>query len=375
VIHGLLGSVIGATLLVTWGARGLPLDATGERPQLHFENGLRLDPTLTPADYSPRPLQGGSASQTWEYAFQFSGGLRLLVQMRITNLGPGSEHAQLTAAAAWPYGQVPRLTSNGRPRGEWTLSTDDKGFTLGVAQHVVKISSDRHHLTLRSGSGAYDIDAVPTIPPYRAGRVSLGRSNFYDLTIVAPRLRVRGTQIEPDGSRRDLGEGGGIMVHTRTNVADYDRALAMFGFHSFDEPAGLSFLEFTAARTRERLGLLLLIEDGHVRAWPGAIVREFAGLEPEAASPRYPIPTAFTLSGVDLAGRASLRLLRRDDLLSQISSPLFRFIVGQHTHPVQYVFSADYRVSWGRDSDARTVAGAGLASLSVLNAPPSGRSW
>ncbi len=370
-----LPAVAGALLLIAWGATILPVTAADDRPPLHFEDGLRPEPTLSPADYSPHRLQGGSASEIWEYALQFSSGLRMLVALRITNLGPGSEHAQLTAATAWPDGQLRNLINNGRPHGEWTLSADAKGFTLGVAQHVVSISSDRHHLTLDSGNGVFNIDALPTAPPYRAGRVSLGRSDFWDLTIVAPRLAVHGTVTEQDGQSRDLGEGAGIMLHTRTNVADYDRALAMFAFHSFDGPAGLSFLEFTAARTRERLGLLLLVEDHHVTAWPGTVAREYEGLLQEKKSPRYPLPAAFRLAGNDLAGRATLQLLRRDDILSQISSPIFRMVVGLRTHPVQYVFSADYRFSLGRDQDARVLAGAGLVSLSILNAPPSGRPW
>jgi hypothetical protein len=186
---------------------------------------------------------------------------------------------------------------------------------------------------------------------------------------------VRGTVADQDGSRRDLGEGTGIMVQTRSNVADYDRALAMFAFHSLDGPAGLSYLEFTDAQARERLGLLLLVEEGHVSAWPGPVARSYEGLAAEATSPKYPLPSAFTLASADVVGRGALRLLRRDDLLAQISSPIFRFVMRQVTHPVQYVFSADYRFSVGRGGNTRMLSGSGLASLAILNPPPASRPW
>lgn len=336
-----------------------------------------IGPGLQAVEILPRSLPGGSASETWEYIFRFSSGLILTAEFRVTNLGPGSGRAQVIASSVWPGGRRPPLMLNGRPRGDWTVSTANHGFTMSVAQHTLSVDGNRSRLALRASGGAFELDAIAVAPPYRAERAFGGRDGFYDLIVFAPRMAVQGVSILPDGTRQDLGPGVGFALHSITNLADFDRAIAVLRLHTFEGPTQVSLLEFTSPRTYERVGLALTIRGAEVRGSSGVVSRSYTGLVAEAEKPRYPLPAGIEwrpgAGGVE--GLAKLTLRRRDDLLAHVSSPFTRFIAGRSAHPVRYLYDAECRLTVQAGGERLESIGAGVATLEILNAPPAKNPW
>ncbi|HLA76886.1 MAG TPA: hypothetical protein VJU18_04820 [Vicinamibacteria bacterium] len=369
-----------APLLFAW--LGPPSATAGpaDRPALRFEGGTGPEVPLAPDQYRPRFDPGGQAWESWEYAFRFPNGYTLLAQFQISNLGLGSHRGLVVGIILGPDGRS-TLIKNGRARDSWTYEAPGQGCTLKIAKHVLSLEPPRHRLHVQNSQGEFTVEAESLTPSLRAGRIRLDASRFYDLTVLAPRLKARGSARFPGGPLLDLGEGVGVALRSYSNLADYQQAASVFRFHSFDPGVQLSLAEITttAKHGSERLGFLWMVRGSRVVFRSYDVDRRFTLTRRDAAGPGYPVPQALTLGAgrpdPAVSGQAKLELRRRDDLLGWLDSALVRFVVRQFSHPVQYVFDAEYAFDVETGGVREKLTGRALALCSILNHPRKDRPW
>lgn len=149
--------MIGRAVGVIWGL-GVLLSAAGvglASPNETATSGAVADPQARRSEARPPPpgiaareLEGGSASQAWDFAAKLESGHFLFVRFLITNAGPGD----FNAAAVWhvvePDGGI-REFRNGRRKREWTL--EDSGYRLRVGSSLLTLRGPEQGLSIDKG--------------------------------------------------------------------------------------------------------------------------------------------------------------------------------------------------------------------------------
>ena len=252
------------------------------------------------------------------------------------------------------------------------------GGTVRLARHVLTFGPERHELLLHNSRGRLVLEAERLVPPFRPGRVDLGRGRFYDLTVPAPRLTARARFTPPGEAEIDLGEGAGLCVRAYSNTPDHD-ATAWFRLHTFDRELQLSLLEMTGSREQgyAHAGVLWVTRGRELLVRTSDPLRHFQDLQADAIGPFYPVPRSLRLSSAaaGLSGEAALRLVRRDDLLDWVDNALVRLLLGRAAHPVQYVFDTDYVFDITHGGRRERQAGTGVALFTLPGAPPKAEPW
>ena len=353
---------------------------TARQSQSQRPLGFDLEPGLVdgvpPASYAPHFLEG-PYSETWSYLFSFPNGYTLISRLMITNRGPGDGRGAGIGLIIDPAGRVARLV-NSRPRERWSHVVMDDGLELSVANHRWVIRPPSHEVRMRSGRGSFEIEATALTDVYRPGRLHYSSSEFYDLTILAPRLAARGTVQFPGEAPVALRDGSGIAIQSYSNLDEQDQAISWLQFHTFDSDVQLSLWELTAPKEHDhqRVAISLLFEDGRLVSHHAGYRREFDTVQVDPESPHYPVPRSLRFSdehsGRSIRGEVTLHQRHRLELVDLINSGFVRFFVRRLMEPVAYEFAGDYdlRVQLeGRDYRKR---GTGVASLQIVDDPPAG---
>jgi hypothetical protein len=267
-----------------------------------------------------------------------------------------------------------RLIRNSRPRDEWSYELAEDEVRLSLHTHRFSVGQRRHRVQLRNRHGRFEIEAEATTPSVELGPVRYSRDDRYELALLAPRLRCQGFVQFPGEAAVTLGDGRGIALHALSTLPNHRQALAVAALHSFDQPTQLSMLAFAAPRGsgQESVGWLLVSREGRSVEVVPSFDRRWADATRDRDEPNYLVPRTLQLSSgrpPSLEARVSLRLVERFDLLSWINSAIGRFLAGRVSHPVQYLFDADYELRVAAEPRTPPITGRGFAMLSILNQP------
>lgn len=333
----------------------------------------RVLDTLPREAYEPHLEERAVEWETWDYAFWFPDGHRLLAQFRVTSAGPGRHHGVVVGIVVRPD-RTTTLIRNSRPRGEWRFETRGDEVRLSLHRHDFVIGHERHRLRLQNRKGRFEIEAEATTPSVVLGPVRYARDERFELTLLAPRLRCRGVLQLTGEPALTLRDGWGIASHALSTLPDHRQALSALALHTFDAPEQVSALAFAAphGRGQESFGWLLVSRVGRPLEVVSHFERHWGGAVREAEPPNYLWPRSVQLAsagGPTVQATISLLPIARFDLLSWIENALVRFVAGRVSHPVQYLFDADYTLRIGAEGQTPPRAGRGLALLSILNQP------
>ena len=358
----------------------IPTSATVAASQSPGALGFDFDPGLiasvSPVSYAPHFLKG-PYTETWSYVFSFPNGYRVVSRALITNRGPGDGRGAGIAVIIEPTGGVYRL-SNSKSRERWTQTVTDDGVELRVGTHRWDIRPPVHRVSMRSSTTAIEIEAVSLTDVYRPGRLNYSTDDFYDLTILAPRLEAHGTLQVPGGPAVELTGGYGVAFHAYSNRDEQEQAVSWLQFHTFDTDLQLSLWELTApnAHDYQRVAFSLLFEDGRVVWHDRGYQRQFDDVQADPESPHYPVPGGFTFSGQTgeraIRGEVTLRQSYRLEVVDLINSGFVRFLVRRFMEPVVYEFDGDYTLDVTLDGREYHRRGTGVASLQIVDDPPPG---
>ena len=322
------------------------------------------------AHFDDRSLEG----ETWDYVLWFPSGHRLIAQFQVTNAGPGRHTGLLAAMIVFPD-KTTRLIKNSRPRAEWRYEERGTDVRVSLVHHVLDIGATRHRLHIESEHAErFDVDAEAIAPAVQLGPIRYGTRDRYELSVLAPRVRATAT-LQVDGRPPvNLTDGGGIVLHSDSTLADYDQALNVVRLHTFDRPVETSLLAFSppGGTAPGSIGWLLSLGEGQPLEVAQTVERRFGGLVKEREEPGYRSPrtvqvTTRAPAPVDVA--MTLAPLGRFDIIDWINSALGRFVARRLFHPVQYLFDVDYELHAGPDGRRVTASGKGFGLLWILNQP------
>ena len=323
------------------------------------------------SSYRPHLDERAIEGETWDYVFWFPSGHRLIVQFQITNAGPGRHAALLAALVVFPD-HTTRLIKNSRPSGEWHFDVRGNDVRLSLVRHVLDVGPSEYRVHVESEGGPrFDVTARAVVPAVRLGPVRYAGKDRYDLVVLAPRVQCTAT-LEADGKTAALTDGGGIVLHSDSTLADYDQALNVMRLHTFDRPLQSSLLSFVPPeRGAAPVSWLLLMRDNQppeVVPMPG---RRFRDLVKEPEDPGYASPRRVEIASGDrlVDARVSLSLIGRFDIINWINTAFARFIARRFYHPVQYLFDASYDLNVGSGTSRTAVSGKGFGLLWILNQP------
>ena len=331
---------------------------------------------VPPASYYPHFLSGGY-TETWSYLFRFPSGHTIISRLTITNRGAGDGRGAAFAIIVDPTGRVVQVV-NSRPQPRWTRILREDGVELGVAGHEWVLRPPSHRVRMQSGEGRFEIEATSLTDVYHPGRLHYSSDEFYDLTILAPRLSASGTVQLTGEAPVELRDGRGFAFHSYANRGEQDQAVSWLQFHTFDSEIEVSLWELTAPEKHDyqRVGIALLFEDGRLVEYRAGYDREYRDLQADAESPHYPVPRSLTFSDEDdqtaMHGEVTLVPIHRVELVDLINSRFVRFFVRRVMEPVMYEFSGDYHLRVRLEGQERQISGTGIASLQIVDDPPIG---
>lgn len=307
--------------------------------------------------------------ESWDYAFSFPGGWRLLAQFQITNAGPGRRHGLVTAVIVEPDGST-RLLRNSRPRERWRWETSADQVRVELHTHLFAMGPARHELSLRHRMGRFEVTALPAAPAVDLGRVSGPGGSAFELAVLASRLRARGSVQLPGRPALELRDGWGVASRSRSTVPVHRQMLGSVALHTFDPSAQISLFALAPPEPGQPFGWLLLVREPGTVEVTRAVERHWSGAVREDESPRYSTPRWLDLRTGSGLAEAHVRLqpLARYDVLGWIQNRIVRWLAGRVSHPVQYVFEADYALRAG-PRPGETASGRGLLLLSILDQP------
>ncbi len=358
--------IVATALAVVLGASTFAADADGVR----IDGEPQVIGTAPRSLYSPHLDDRRVTQETWDYVFWFPSGHRLLAQFQVTDSGPGSRMGLVAALIVFPD-KTTRLIKNSRPRGEWQQQVSGADVRLTLVRHVFEFNAARHRIHIEGDSqpAAFDVDAEAISPAVSLGTVRYpGGRDWYEMAILAPRVRATAT-LRLDGRPPvTLGGGGGIVLHSTATLADYNQALSVFRLHTFDKPVETSLISFLApdGRNGTPVGWLLLMRDGQPPEIRRAADRQYSEFVKEREDPGYTSPRRVQIRGTGVDTTVGLSLFARLDIVGWINSALGRFVARRFFHPVQYLFDGRYELRVGSDAP---VAGTGFGLLWILNQP------
>lgn len=348
-----------------------------------------VDPEVTDAlpvdSYSPHYLAGNNVSETWNYVFDFPDGHAVSLQFMLTNIGPGDFTGVVIAYLMAPDGEL-AMIKNSRHSGLWTDRTDERGPWMEIAYHTLRVEHPSHRIVLdHPDRGKLDLRAETLTPMFRPGPIDFGHGDWYDVTFVAPRLRVTGSVQLPGRERVELPEGRGVALHSVANLSDDRLATSWLRIDTFDAPDQVSLFELMTSQRygRRRLGFALRFAEDRLVGWSQQYGRRLVETRPDPAKGRYPLVDRLRFGavrgrrvdgsdeGIDFRGEATLRLLNRNELLEFLNSPVLRFVLRFLSDPILYQYRAEYELVFDfQGSSPSTVRGRGIASLYFLDDPP-----
>ena len=340
-----------------------------------FQGQPMILDSLPVADYSPHFPKGDNAWETWNYLFSFPNGYVLSSQFSVTNVGPGDRSALGLGLIMAPDGSVAALR-NSRKKGEWSHNSMDGGVTIEVARHRLEITPPLHRISMKHHDGNMDLEAESTTKVFRPNAIDLDEDNKFQMTYLAPRLRVKGRAQFRGQPEVELNDGVGIAIYSYSDTAEHKGAGSRLRFDSFDKDLQFSLLEIRRPKDagEGRIGLLLLMRGGNIIHHGYTFERHYTGYHRDPEKPHYPIPNGFGFSNIGMgrrvAGDVRFRQIYRLDVLSWVNSGVVRFFARQVSQPIEYKFLADYTIETDLGAGPEKLTGTGFASVSILNKPP-----
>lgn len=372
-----------ASLLLLAAAGGDP--GAGGLQDLAFSAEPEVTDGAPVASYSPHYLEGKNVSEIWNYVFDFPDGHAVFLQFMITNIGPGNFTGVLMAWLMAPDGETAVL-KNTRHAGLWTDSSDEAGPWLEISYHTLRIDHGSHRILLdHPDRGRLDLQAEALTPMFLPGRVDFGHGDWYEVNVIAPRLRVTGSIQLPGRERVELPEGRGMALHSVTNMSDDRLATSWLRIDTFDAADQISVFEMVTSHHygSRNMGFALRFADDRLVGWSHRYGRRLLGTQPDPDKKRYLLADGVRFGavegrrldgspeGIDFRGEATLRLLNRSELLEFLNSAVLRFVLRFLTDPVLYQYRAEYELVYDFEGPTpRTVQGRGIASIYFLGDPP-----
>ena len=252
----------------------------------------------------------------------------------------------------------------------------DGGIKIEVARHRLEISPPVHRIWMKHGEGSMELEAESTTKVFRPNAIDLDEDNTFQMTYLAPRLRVKGRAQFRGQPEVELNDGMGIAIHSYSDTAEHKGAGSRLRFDTFDKDLQFSLLEIRRPKEvgEGKIGLLLLMRGGNIIHHAYTFVRHYTGYHRDPEKPHYPIPDGFKFSNIGMgrrvAGEVRFRQIYRLDVLKWVSSGLVRFLARQVSQPLEYKFLADYRIESDLGAGPEKLSGTGFASVAILNRPP-----
>jgi hypothetical protein len=265
-------------------------------------------------------LTGKSASEHWEFTARFDSGHFLFVEFLITNIGIGDQNAAAIGHLVTPEGQTCRFT-NGRRKGQWTLSSDRLRMTVGASTldlhapaYQIQINKQNIRVDLRFSPKGTAVWSDTFVPP------------GYSFDLLAAAVPVDGT-LWVKGMSAPLPVHGTLAAtHSWMNEAGNSLVLRRLEFFTLQENLPLYGVDFTTPNGK-RVRWVVLTQPGEKRYESGAFDLALDGQASAPADQGYPMPAIVHLKNSELDSQFQLdRLLVNEDPFSDLPE-VFRFLV------------------------------------------------
>lgn len=334
------------------------------------DNGSRGNPAA-------QLLTGKSASEHWEFTARFDSGHFLFVEFLITNIGIGDQNAAAIGHLVTPDGQTRRFT-NGRRKGQWTLSPDRLRITVGASTldlhaptYQIQINKQNIRVNLRfspKGAAVWSDTFVP------AG---------YSFDLLTAAVPIDGTLWVKNMAAPLPVHGTLAATHSWMNEAGNSLVLRRLEFFTLQENLPLYGVDFTTPNGK-RVRWVVLTQPGEKRYESGTFDLALDGQASAQADQGYPMPATVRLKNPELAGQfQSDRLLVSDDPFSNLPQ-VFRFLVetALNLRPRNLWASSPFAVSLQPPRSAASdqaqavsqIRGIGVTAATFLNPLPTSHS-
>lgn len=347
--------------------------ATGSGQELGFVGGPWVG-EQTPIERLRPDLDGyKDGSQRWGYVLRFDDGTVVQLSFLVTGIGPGHHTGVFLAHVIDPDGTATTIR-NTRRFGEWQDLSDDAQVGLHIAHHTLRIRHPVHELRIdTSDRGRLSIDARVVTSAFSPGRLLLEGDTWLDIDVPGPRLRAAGWIELPGQPRRELEEGRGIAIHTRTDSSDEKLATGWLRIDTFGPGTGASLFEMMASERhyRRRLGFLLEFDGDRLVGHTFRYGRRLVDVRPDPDRRGYPIPSGIRFgadSEIHLRGEGSLEAVVRSPLLDALNSALLRGVLRLFADPIFYLYRGT--VTLRADEEAPGHDSPVVVSLYLLAEPP-----
>jgi hypothetical protein len=224
-----------------------------------------------------RGPHGDRSGETWDFAFVFESGERLLLRFVLTNLGPGERNA----AAVWHWidrsGAVVEY-DNGQRKGGWSLEQDNR--VVHIKSSVLDLR--RPTLRVRMTKKRAQIDLAIELPAAPL-HVAIDGDDRFELW--ATHAKVRGSYWKRGMADKQEVRGTGSLFYSW--VGDEGRELRRVEFVSFDPgskiyattmlwedgaPDGWAFFEAADGSRRVTHDVVACPASGDDYVWPERIL-------------------------------------------------------------------------------------------------------
>jgi hypothetical protein len=276
------------------------VDGSAGTTRSAVRTSLVLEPpqsvTVPAKAYQPHYLMGNNLSEIWDYRLSFPNGYLLNCRFMITSFGPGERTGLVLLYILPPKGNTV-VIKNSRKWRDWKDQTTSGGPQFTIAKNSLRVDLPNHRLHIENEKGTLDLELMNTVEPFNPGRILYSPQDWYDLTLVAPRLKASGSLELPNQEPVALENGRGTATHIVSNIPDNRQTVSVFRFDSFDASTEFSVYELTTTETHrfQRIGFLTTFQNDRIAIHSKDFTRKFPDLVPDSNYKDYLVPRSFTL--------------------------------------------------------------------------------
>ena len=321
-------------------------------------------------EYRPSLLQDEFYSEGWDQLFYFTDGSLLVVQVTVTNIGLGNQHAGIIGMLVTPDGQRTML-KNSRSHGDWLFS--DHALNLEIAGHRLSGSHPHYEIAIRKSTGEIEVEFDAQAPPWRLGRSVEFDNEYHRANFYAPLLTAHARyRFDPGGSAnttqwRQLSGGRGFAARYIYSTGIYKLVQSAMRIVAVEDAQLMPVIYVVRdARGGERTHLALFEN--------GVLIHELQDFElttQYAADPDHrETPRKFYLNvkneefALNGAVRFERFLVRLDPV--DMLKPHIRVFVKLLNTPIQYRYLARYDLNYIDKHGMRRLEGKAIMDYVVL---------
>lgn len=226
---------------------------------------IGYDEGLAPDEYCFTPQPEEAYSEGWFYVIRFDDGAYLFCQFLVTNIGFGSNNANLNVSVHFPDG------TSYFERAEFdrdTFEASEDSFYVKVGESCIRGGYPEIEMRLRLKDIRADLDFSLELPGWKPGGGVLyfgeDKKKFYTMWVGIPRARVTGT-LRIRNEKRGV-TGYGYSDHSVVNLYPHQYSTTWYSLRAFDEHWTVEYLEFYTPEKygSERVPWILIGKDGQI---------------------------------------------------------------------------------------------------------------